>query len=187
MDPLEQLDQLAPVLGGVVSQIRPDQLDEPTPCAQFTVRGVLGHMIVGATAFAAGFRGEAAPEGDGDAADPVAGFGEAMGGLTEAMHAPGALDRTIAAPFGEVPGDMFARFVVLDGLIHGWDMATATGQPYEPPDALVAAVDAFAREAIVPAMRDAEMFAAAATAPAGATQIEQLVAFTGRTVPAGGR
>jgi uncharacterized protein (TIGR03086 family) len=182
MDPLEQLDELAPVLGGVVSQIRADQLDEPTPCAQFRVRGVLGHMIDGATAFAAGFRGDAAPAPEGVApADPVAGFGQAMGGLAEAMHAPGALERTIAAPFGEVPGDVFARFVVLDGLVHGWDLAVATGQPYDPPHGLVAAVDAFAREAIVPAMREAEMFAAAVEPPAGATPIEQLVAFTGRT------
>ena len=183
MHPLDQLDQLGPVLGGVVSQIRSDQLDQPTPCADFTVRGVLEHMIGGATAFAAGFRGEPAPSADlGLPADPIAGVGQALTDLIDAMHSPGALDRTIAAPFGDVPGDAFARFVVLDGLVHGWDIATALGQPYEPPDELVAAVDGFAREAIVPAMREAEMFAAPTDAPAGATSIEQLVAFTGRTV-----
>jgi uncharacterized protein (TIGR03086 family) len=183
MDPLEQLDQLGPVLGGVITQIRPDQLDTPTPCSQFTVRGVLEHMIGGATAFAAGFRGEPAPSADlGPPADPIAGVGQALTDLIDAVHSPGALDRTIAAPFGDVPGEAFARFVVLDGLVHGWDIATALGQPYEPPDELVAAVDGFAREAIVPAMRDAGMFAAPAEARAGATPIEQLVAFTGRPV-----
>lgn len=183
MDPLEQLDQLGPVLGGVVAQIGSGQLDEPTPCAQFTVRGVLEHMIGGATSFAAGFRGEPAPpEETNGSTDPVAGFGQAMAGLGEAMHSPGALDRTITAPFGAVPGEAFARFVILDGLVHGWDLATATGQPYEPPDALVAAVDAFAREAIVPAMREAGMFAAAEEAPADATPIERVAAFTGRHV-----
>jgi uncharacterized protein (TIGR03086 family) len=183
MDPLEQLDQLGPVLGGVLTQIRPDQLDEPTPCSEFTVRGVLEHMIGGATAFAAGFRGEPAPPADaGGPADPVGGVGRALTDLIDAMHSPGALDRTIAAPFGDVPGEAFARFVVLDGLVHGWDIATAIGLPYEPPDALVAAVDGFAREAILPTMREAEMFAAPADAPAIATPIEQLVAFTGRSV-----
>jgi uncharacterized protein (TIGR03086 family) len=183
MDPLEQLDQLGPVLAGVVTQIDPSQLDRPTPCTKFTVRGVLEHMIGGATSFASAFRGKSPPAADGNQrSDPLGRFGEAMTGLADGMHSPGALDRTIVAPFGDVPGEAFARFVVLDGLVHGWDLATATGQPYQPPDLLVAAVDTFAREAIVPAMREAEMFAAPAKAPADATPIERLVAFTGRPV-----
>ena len=55
----------------------------------------------------------------------------------------------------------FARFVVFDGLVHGWDLATATGQPYEPRGALVAEVDAFARQALDP-LRDGDTFAAEA-------------------------
>src|SRR6266550_3049634 len=79
MDPLEQFDLLAPALGGVVTQIGAGQLDEPTPCTDFTVRGVLEHMIAGATGFAAAFRGEAAPSANGDgSADPLGRFGEAM-------------------------------------------------------------------------------------------------------------
>jgi uncharacterized protein (TIGR03086 family) len=188
MHPLDQLDQLGPALGGVVSQIRSDQLDQPTPCADFTVRGVLGHMVAGATSFAAGFRGEPAPSADNNASsDPITEFGQALTGLAEAMHSQGALDRTITAPFGEVPGEAFARFVILDGLVHGWDLATAIGQSYEPPDALVAAVDAFAREAIVPAMREAGMFAAPKEPPADATPIERIAAFTGRSVVRGQR
>jgi len=66
--------------------------------------------------------------------------------------------------------------------VHGWDLATATGQPYRPPDALVADVGAFARQAIAPSMREAGMFGAPVDAPADATPIEQLAAFTGRSV-----
>jgi uncharacterized protein (TIGR03086 family) len=183
MDALEQLDQLGPVLAGVVARIGPGQLDKPTPCTEFTVRGVLEHMISGATSFAAAFRGESPPPADSNSpADPVAGFGQAMTGLADAMNSPGALERTIAAPFGDVPGQAFARFVVLDGLIHGWDLATAIGEPYQPPDGLVGAVDTFAREAIVPDMREAGMFAGPTEAPAGATPLERLVAFSGRLV-----
>ncbi|MEA3077799.1 MAG: hypothetical protein QOF60_2707 [Actinomycetota bacterium] len=178
MDPLEQFERLGPVLAGVVGGIGPDQLDRPTPCADFTVRGVLEHMVGGATAFAAAFRGEpaaAAPTGD-----PLAGFGAALTGLAEAVNSPGALDRTIAAPFGDVPGRAFAGFVVLDGLVHGWDLATATGQAYEPPDDLVAAVEAFAAQAITPSMRENGMFSQSTEPSADATPIERLVAFTGR-------
>ena len=69
MDPLTQLEQLGPHLGGVVAGITPDQLDNPTPCDDFTVRGVLEHMIGGATAFAAAYRGEE-PK-DPDLSDPA--------------------------------------------------------------------------------------------------------------------
>jgi uncharacterized protein (TIGR03086 family) len=178
MEPLEQLDELGPVLGGVVSTITPEQLDNPTPCANFTVGGILDHMSGGATMFAGAFRGtsDVTPP---DTGDKVADFGTALGDLAAAMHEPGALDKTIQAPFGEIGGSDFARFVVLDGLVHGWDMSTATGQSYDPPAQLVDEAFEFARGAIDP-LRDGDTFKAAVDAPAGASTLEQLVAYTGR-------
>jgi uncharacterized protein (TIGR03086 family) len=177
MDVLDQLDELGPLLAAVVGGIRVDQLDNPTPCAKFTVRGVLDHMISGATSFAGAFRG--VDPGQPDTADVLASFGPTLGRLAEAMHSPGALDRTIQAPFGEVAGAAFARFVVLDGLVHGWDLAVSTGQPYEPSDALVTDVGDFARQAVDP-LRDGDTFGPAIDPPSTATPIERLVAFTGR-------
>ncbi|MEY2478350.1 MAG: hypothetical protein QOG87_3665 [Actinomycetota bacterium] len=179
MDVRSQLDELGPLLAGVVGGVSPDQLDRSTPCTAFTVRGVLEHMIGGATAFAAAFRGvePSPPETD----DVLAGFGPALSGLAEAILGPGALERTIQSPFGEVPGDTFARFVVLDGLVHGWDIATATGQPYAPSDGLVTEVESFASDALAP-LRDGDTFATPVDAPPSATPIERLAAFTGRRV-----
>jgi uncharacterized protein (TIGR03086 family) len=177
MDVRSQLDELGPLLARVVGEISPDQLDSSTPCAQFTVQGVLEHMIGGATAFAAAFLG--VEPGPPHTADVLADFGPALTSLAEAIHEPGALERTIDAPFGEVPGETFARFVVLDGLVHGWDLATATGQSYEPPDALVAEVESFAQGALA-SLRDGDTFADAVDPPASATPIERLAAFTGR-------
>ena len=142
-------------------------------------------MTEGATQFAAAFRGASPPDLPVDAAegsDVVARAGGALAGLMGAIRSPGALDRTVDSPFGEVSGDAFARFVVLDGLVHGWDIATATGQAYEPSDTLVGEVDAFARQAVTPAMRDGDTFADAVEPPERATPIERLAAFTGRTV-----
>jgi len=180
MDPRTQLDEIVPLLTGLVTSLDEAQLDAATPCDKFAVRDVLDHMIGGATMFAAAFRGAAA-SGDTPTADAAA-FTAALADLQQAVNSPGALERTVAAPFGDVPGDVFARFVVLDGLVHGWDIATATGQSYDPPAPVVAAVQAFAQEANAPSMREAGMFAPVAAAPAGATPIEQLVAFTGRRV-----
>lgn len=177
MDALTQFGHVGPLLAGVVGNITPDQLDRPTPCADYTVRGILEHMIGGATAFAAAYRGEPAPSPD--TSDVLASFGPALEGLGAAVSAPGALDRTVAAPFGEVPGETFARFIVLDGLVHGWDLATATGQSYDPPTELVADVEAFARQALDP-LRDGQTFANATDAAPDATPIERLAAYTGR-------
>lgn len=177
MDPIAQLEQLGPHLGGVVAGITPDQLDNPTPCDEFTVRGVLEHMIAGGTAFAAAYRGEEPKEPD--LSDLLGHFADMMGDLAGAISAPGALDQTVQAPFGPVPGETFARFVVLDGLVHGWDMARATGQPYAPPDELVAAAEAFARHALDP-LRDGQTFAEATEPAAAASPIERLAAYTGR-------
>lgn len=181
MDPRSQLDDILPRLNKLVGSLSDAQLDAPTACSKFAVRDILGHMIGGATMFAGAFRGDAPLDRSG-ATDLVATFPVAMADLQQAVHSPGAMERTISAPFGDVPGDAFARFVALDGLVHGWDIASATGEPYEPPAALVAEVDAFTRQAISESMRDGDTFAAAVDPPAGASPLVQLVAFTGRQV-----
>ena len=184
MDGAQQLDELMPVLHGLVDRISPEQLDDRTPCVNFTVTGVLEHMIGGATAFAPLFRGEGQQH---TPTAPTTGtlqdrWRAAMVDLLDAVHSDGAAERTIAAPFGEVPGAVFARFVAFDGLVHGWDLATATNQPYAPREELVHDIDAFARQALAPGMRDGDTFAAETQPPADAGALEKLVAFSGRQV-----
>lgn len=181
MDPRDQLDVILPLLNDLVAPLTAADLGRPTPCTQFAVRDVLEHMVGGASQFAAAFRGDGSP-GAGGEADALATFPQALADLAAAVRSPGALERTISAPFGEVPGEVFARFVALDGLIHGWDIATATGQKYDPPAAVVADVDAFAREAISQEMRDGGTFATAVTPPIDASPLVRLAAFTGRDV-----
>jgi len=183
MTGLDQLDTLMPTLVNLVDGVRADQLDAPTPCAKFAVADVLEHMVGGASMFAPEFRGDApaaAAATDGELRDR---WLAAMADLGDAVHSPGALDRTIASPFGPVPGGDFARYLAFDGLMHAWDIATATGQPLVVPDDVVAEVDAFARGLIGPDMRDGDTFAAETEPPPDATPLERLVAFSGRRVP----
>ena len=190
MDSTQQLAIILPMLTNVVGRIEPSQLDAPTPCARFSVRDVLDHMIGGATAFAPAFRGDppaqapttGASTASGTAGHPAPRFRSAMAELLDAVQTPGALTREVDAPFGRVPGDVFARFVAFDGLIHGWDLASATGQAYDPPAEVVAAIDGFARAALSPDMRDGDTFAAEADVAADASPLIKLVAFSGRQV-----
>ncbi len=179
MEGNEQLAVVIPMLKEVVGGIRDDQLGGPTPCAAFTVAGVLDHMTGLASAFAPMFRGEALVEGDTATLPGTQVVQRALDDLLDAVQSPGALDRTIQTPDGEMPGAVFARLVAFDGLVHGWDLATATQQAWEPPESLVREVDAFARQAITPDMRG-EAFATEQAAPAGASTMVSLVAFTGR-------
>ncbi len=185
MEPNAQLAVIIPLLTEIVDDIDADQLENDTACANFTVAEVLEHMMDGAAVFAPAFRGEEpqgsvvpAPAGS----DTAAAFRRAMTDLLDAVNAPGALECTIDAPFGQVPGSVFARFVAFDGLVHGWDLASATGQAYDPQPEVVVAVDAFAREMLGPEMRDGDTFAAETTAPEGASVLQGLVAFSGRTL-----
>jgi uncharacterized protein (TIGR03086 family) len=187
MDTQEQLEAVLPALLDVVANITPDQLDNPSPCANFTVRGVLGHMIGGAGFFAAQLRGDGVPtpppEGtDLGGDDPVATCRTAMEDLGAAAATPGASNRVIVTPFGEMTGDRALRYLALDGTVHTWDLARATGQPFTPSEALVAEVMSTARQTITPNLRDGDTFAEATAVPANASTLEQLIAFTGRTL-----
>jgi uncharacterized protein (TIGR03086 family) len=180
MDGVQQLDEIIPLIEKVVEQIQPDQLDNPTACAAFTVTGVLEHMIGGAVHFSPAFRGGTAGSAPALEGTVIDRWNRAMVELLDSLHSPGAQDRTVTAPFGEVPVSSFARYTAFDGLIHGWDLSRATGLPYDPPDDLVGEVGAFAREFVQPAMRDGDTFAAEVAATPDAGPLDALAAFSGR-------
>ncbi len=184
MEGNEQLAIIIPKLRTVAAAIDGGQLAAPTPCADFTVAGVLAHMTGLAGTFAPMFRGEAPPDEASVTSDAgeVAQFDSAMGALLDAVQSPGALERVMQTPGGPMPGAVFARLVAFDGVVHGWDLASSTGQDWQLPDALVTEVDGFARQAITSEMRDGGVFAAEEQPPTGATPIQRLVAFSGRAV-----
>jgi uncharacterized protein (TIGR03086 family) len=180
----EQLAIIIPKLREIGARIQPSQLDAPTPCKDFTVGGVLRHMTGLASGFAPMFRGEEPPSDNPEPDDTteIARFDKAMEELLDAVQSPGALDRTIQTPGGEMPGAVFARLVAFDGLVHGWDLATSTGQRWDLDDDLVAEVDGFARQAITDGMRDGDAFAAEQQPADDASPVERLIGFSGRTI-----
>jgi uncharacterized protein (TIGR03086 family) len=185
VDTFEQLEVVIPALGTLVKNIEPDQLGNRTPCEKFDVRLLLGHFLGNLDSVAAGLRGapmpeklEPRPEVIGD--DPAAAFDRVMGEFLDAARSPGALDRSLQVPFGNVPAPVLLQFVAFDLIMHSWDLAMATGQDYSPPDDVVAAADAFARQVVAPEWRDGDTFAAEGEAPSGATPLDRLVAFSGR-------
>lgn len=183
MEPIEQLSVIVPAVCDMVDRIPYSLLTEPTACDKFSVHDVLNHMIVGGGTFSYLFRGEEPPVIDPPFVYgwvPASELRASMDKLLDAMRSPGAMERIIATPVGPLPGAIFARFVAFDGLVHGWDLATATGLRLQVPDEVVEEVAAFALQAIAPEMRDGDTFKAEVVAAEGATPLQRLAAFSGR-------
>jgi len=135
-DPRPDLFAAADWLGEVVRGTKPGQLGDPTPCEGWTVRDLLTHcvQVVRMTVGLAG--GQAAePVSDDVPADGWAAlYDAANAGLRPVLADPAVLTRTVTTPHrGEMLcGDFLTRFIS-EFLVHGWDLATATGQPAEGP------------------------------------------------------
>jgi len=182
--PSEQLDYQAGALGKLIAGVKADQWDNPTPCAKWTVRDLAGHLVGGGTMFAASFRGETVDEGEaadvlGD--DPAGAWAQVIDDFKAAADAPGAMERDVVLPFATLPAQVALDVAKFDLLVHGWDLAKATGQQFDPPADIVANARATA-EAIVDTARDGDTFTDAVDAPEGASPIDQLAAFCGRRV-----
>jgi uncharacterized protein (TIGR03086 family) len=125
-----------------------DGLDRPSPCTEYDVRALLGHIV--ATVERARVAGE-----DGDvSAQPVVvtgvpddGWPAALAASVEKMQAVWAddalLDRPTTVPWGRVPGRATIWGYLNEALVHGWDLAVATGQdPEADPTVAEAALGA---------------------------------------------
>jgi uncharacterized protein (TIGR03086 family) len=183
MDVLAQWDVVVPEFQRIVATTKPDQLDDQTPCTEWKVRDLFGHLLGGATMFAPMIRGDEPPAtppspSDDDLTSAVA---AAVSDVDAAWRTPGALDRVIATPLGDMQGEAFARLLAFDLLMHTWDLATTTGQSVDVPVDVVGAIDEFARQAVSDDLRQPGLFGPEVTAAPDAAPLDRLVAFSGRT------
>jgi uncharacterized protein (TIGR03086 family) len=178
MELVDTLDHTFQHTHGVIAGVSADQYDRSTPCAEWTVRDLLGHMIgvvdgIGRTA--AGTPPSTFELG----ADPAAQFDAAAAATLAAWRAPGALDRDVKGPGGPMPGRVLAGINLLDTATHTWDLARATGQDATlPDDVALAAMDA-SRVIVTPELRGGRFGPEVGVAD-DADPTDRLVAFLGR-------
>lgn len=175
------LDQTATI----VAAVRPDQLDRPTPCDEWDVRGLLSHMVGAVTRAALIGEGKDAlavpPFADPATADWPAAYQEAVGRALAAWSDDAKLDALFAVPWGKVPGREAVTGYVEEILTHGWDLAFATGQETERDPSLAEFALGFARRALPPEIRERAPFGAVVEPPPGGGPYAQLAAWLGRT------
>ena len=133
MDLVKAHDHALDVTEAIVAAARPEQLALPTPCAEFDVRMLLGHMIAGNDRFVLVAHGEPIETRPvmasfaGDDATPV--YRASAAAVSAAWHDPAAVERAVRLPFGEVPGEFALAMHTVETIVHGWDIAKATSQP----------------------------------------------------------
>ena len=88
------------------------------------------------------------PGSDLAGGDPAAAYAEGAAAALAAAGTGDALTRLHVTPLGDMPGPVLAGFTTLDILVHGWDLAKATGQPAALEAALAGHVLAFAHQAL---------------------------------------
>jgi uncharacterized protein (TIGR03086 family) len=170
---------------GVLEGVRPEQLEDPSPCRSWTVGDVINHMIETHRNFVAMMAGGELARPTAAVAAPgfLADFDDASAATIAAFRAPGALERILRLPFGEVPGAVAAQLAATDTLIHGWDVARATGQPTDLAPVESVELLENARKMLPDSARGPEgqaPFGPECQAGPGATNADRLAAFLGR-------
>ena len=117
-----------------VAGIGASQWANSTPCAEWDVRSLTNHIVVGdlwAAELATGHTiSDVGDRLDGDhlGDDPLDAYDQSAQVAQAAFEAPDALEAPCAVSYGPVPGSVYAGHRFIDVLIHGWDIAVATGQ-----------------------------------------------------------
>jgi len=170
---------------GVVAGVADDQMSNTTPCEGWDVRALMNHLVSGnlwAAELGAGATiDEVGTRLDGDVlGDDALGAYEASAKLASAIfEAPGALERPCAVSYGPVPGSVYAGHRFIDVLVHGWDLATATGQDTTlDPELVEAAYELLLAEADL--VRASGMFGDDLAVPDDANPQTRMLAFIGR-------
>ncbi|MGW0547426.1 TIGR03086 family metal-binding protein [Streptomyces altiplanensis] len=176
--------QVARLLDGITDE----QLSAPTPCEKYEVRHLLAHLVGLTAAFRDAAKKELGPSTDTDpgAALPVLDddwrtrLPRRLDELAAAWRAPDAWQGTTRAGGVTLPGDIAGRVALNEVVVHGWDLARATGQAYAP-DAAALRSSYELLEPTGDAPGDDGIFGAPVEVPGGAPLLDRVVARAGRS------
>ena len=129
-----------------LAAITPDQLLQPTPCEEWTVRDLVSHVVgesIMSVRLLHGADAESAMVGlDGDILgdDASTAFATAASAEHAAFEEPGATERIVHHPAMDMPGAQLLGFRIGGLTLHAWDLARASGGDETLDSELVEAV-----------------------------------------------
>lgn len=182
-------DPATRALTKVVESVRDDQLAAATPCTDTSVAAVLDHVDGLALAFTqaadktveAGGGPPPQPSASNLTTDWRARIPQRLVALADAWRSDDAwTGMTYAGPI-EMPAEVAAYVAIDEVIVHGWDLAVATGQDYAVDDALVEAALAFVQPQVEQNPNGTPgLFGPRVDVPVGAPPLHRLIGATGR-------
>ena len=188
MDMIDMMTRASKATGQIMAGIQPDQFGNPTPCSEWDVRAEANHLVGAVSMSVSVAKREAAqdphegpmPDMIGD--DPGAAFSKAADAMVEAWRQPGALDGTVQLGSAEMPASFAASIFFFDTLVHGWDVAKATGQDTSvfEPEVAEAVLEVASQLVNDDSRGEGKPFGPEVKVPEDASVMHRLVALTGR-------
>lgn len=182
------LEPATSMLADLVGGIGDDELAAPTPCHDMPVGTLLDHIQGLAVAFTLAATKSVPPGGGRPSADPSQlGSGwrttipARLGELAAAWRDPDAWTGMTRAGGLDMPAEVAAAVVADELVVHGWDLAAASGQPFAPTEELAQVAYGFARATVD---RNPEgtpgLYGPPVPVPDDAPLLDRLLGLTGR-------
>jgi uncharacterized protein (TIGR03086 family) len=164
-----------------------DALDAPTPCDDTSLGGLIAHIGT----FAVAFQAAAAKDLDKMASSPPGPVDLEPGwrtrvpadltALAAAWQSPSAWEGMTKAGGIDLPGEVAGRVALDELVVHAWDIARASGQPFDCDDETLREIEATVRQFRGDNMGDMPgLFGPVVPVPDDAPLLHQLLGLTGR-------
>ena len=174
---VEQLAQALQETSRLVAQVGGTDWGRPTPCSEWSVRELVAHLQGGNDLFA-----QVLSHRDPSAVGRSTDYPASVEALLAAFGRPGVLQETFVVPVGPVPGMVALHLRLTEALVHGWDLAVATGQSLSFPDETVEQEIAFSRAKLADLPPDRHPFGPPQPIADGTPPLDRLAALLGRHV-----
>ena len=178
------LSPAADRLAGLVRNVTDGDLKAPTPCPNYSVGDLLDHVNGLSVAFTmAALKTPLEGAGSGDASRLPLDFRESiparLSELAQAWRAPASWEGMTAAGGVDLPGEVAAAVALDEIVLHGWDLARATGQPFEVEPDLLQVVHGFV-SSLGQDDRDGSLFGPAVEVAPDAPLLDRVLGLSGR-------
>ena len=171
-------------ISALLARIGDEDFASPTPCPGTRLGDLIDHVGSLSRAFtdAAHKRPADAPAEPPNAANLAQDWRhqieQRLATLVDAWRDPRAWEGTAQVAGIELPAEVTGLAVLDELVVHGWDIAVASGQSYEPTDAEIEAASGFVSSFDAP--RDGSLFGPVVPVPEDAPAFERLLGLTGR-------
>ena len=171
---------LADAFEAKIAAVHPDEWSNPTPCAEWTARDLVAHVV---EVHGMMLKPLATGLSDAPAAteDPLVAFRAARADVQRVLDDPAVADTEYDGAFGRTKvSDTVDQFLGFDLVVHGWDLARATGQDTTMPSDDVERILGFVEQLGTSMMRDNGVTGPEVEVPATAPAQDRLLGLLGR-------